>query len=245
MKPLVVFEDVTKRFGDNVVLDKLSMSFMKGQTHVICGRSGAGKSTLIRCINMLETVDAGRVYFDNYLVNKKNAQTIRKQVGMVFQHFNLFPHLSVLDNITLGPVKALKQPRNIVQARALKYLDQVGLADKKDALPYQLSGGQKQRVAIVRALAMEPVLILFDEPTSALDPEMIGEVLDVMRRLASNNAERTMIVVTHEMGFAKEAADMISFMDSGRIVETKSPAEFFEHPEHDSTRKFLQQILQV
>jgi ABC-type polar amino acid transport system ATPase subunit len=241
MKTIVEFESVTKRFGANVVIDNLSVPFYEGETHVICGRSGAGKSTLIRCINLLETIDGGLIRFEGIAVEKKNARRIRKRVAMVFQNFNLFPHLRVLDNLTLGPVKSLKASRRDAEEQAVHLLGQVGLEDKARAYPYQLSGGQKQRVAIVRSLVMNPDLILFDEPTSALDPEMIGEVLEVMKKLSGEG--RSMIVVSHEMGFAREAADRISFMSDGKLVETQTPENFFANPIHDSTRQFLSQIL--
>ena len=241
MSVLVNFDNVTKRFGDNVVLDSLSADFKKGETHIICGASGAGKSTIIRCINYLETINGGDIQFKGISVNKKVARKIRKKVTMVFQSFNLFPHLSILENALLGPVKSLGQSRKDVEGKVIEYLRRVGLEDKTNARPYQLSGGQQQRAAIVRALAMEPELILFDEPTSALDPEMIGEVLAVMKDLADEG--RSMIVVTHEMGFAKEAADQISFMDEGKLAVTKPPADFFNDPEHEGARRFLSQIL--
>ena len=241
MDVLVKFDKVIKRFGANVVLDQFSAKFFQGETHVICGRSGAGKSTIIRCINHLEPIHEGQILFEGIPVNKHNARKIRKKVTMVFQDFNLFPHLSILENAVLGPVRSLKQPRKAAVEKAMHYFERVGLSDKIAARPFMLSGGQKQRAAIVRALAMDPELILFDEPTSALDPEMIGEVLEVMRDLAKEG--RSMIVVSHEMGFAREAADKISFMDKGRLVETKPPKEFFENPEHESARQFLDQIL--
>ncbi len=241
MNTIVEFDRVTKRFGDNVVIDDLSVPFYEGETHVVCGRSGAGKSTLIRCINFLETIEEGCIRFKGTVVDKKNVRSIRKRVAMVFQNFNLFPHLSVIDNLTLGPVRSLGIPRREAEDQAMHFLKQVGLEDKRQAHPYQLSGGQKQRVAIVRSLAMKPDLILFDEPTSALDPEMIGEVLEVMKKLSLDG--RSMIVVTHEMGFAREAADRISFMSDGKLVETQAPKAFFSNPLHDSTRQFLSQIL--
>lgn len=241
MKTIVEFKGVTKQYGATVVIDDLSMRFYEGKTHVICGRSGAGKSTLIRCINHLESIQKGTISFENITVNKKNVRHIRKRVAMVFQNFNLFPHLRVLQNITLGPVKSLGTPRAEAEARAMDLLKQVGLEDKSRVYPYQLSGGQKQRVAIVRSLAMNPDLILFDEPTSALDPEMIGEVLEVMKRLSDEG--RSMIVVSHEMSFAREAADRISFMSDGKLVETRPPKDFFTNPQHADTQRFLAQIL--
>lgn len=241
MKTIVEFDKVTKRYGDHVVIDGLSVPFYEGQTHVICGRSGAGKSTLIRCINRLETIEGGTIRFKDMTVNKANARQIRKKVAMVFQNFNLFPHLKVIDNLILGPVKSLGVPRQQAKEEAILYLKKVGLEEKADIYPYQLSGGQKQRVAIVRSLVMKPELLLFDEPTSALDPEMISEVLDVMKLLSKEG--RSMIVVTHEMGFAREAADLISFMGDGKLVETQPPEIFFKKPEHKSTQLFLSQII--
>ncbi len=241
MKTIVEFDKVTKRFGDHVVIDSLSVPFYEGQTHVICGRSGAGKSTLIRCINRLESIEEGTIRFKGEAVNKNNVREIRKRVAMVFQNFNLFPHLKVIDNLTLGPMKALGVSRAEAEEQSIAYLKQVDLGDKIDNYPYQLSGGQKQRVAIVRSLMMKPDLLLFDEPTSALDPEMISEVLEVMKQLSREG--RSMIVVTHEMGFAREAADSISFMSDGKLVETQPPEVFFNNPEQENTRLFLSQII--
>lgn len=237
---LVLFQNVTKKFGDIIVLNSVTAEFYRGETHVICGPSGVGKSTLLRCINFLEKIDGGTIIFDGIPVNARTARAVRKRVAMVFQLFNLFPHLTVLQNAALGPVKVLKQPRKEVEDRVKSLLKRVGLGDRAMAYPYQLSGGQKQRAAIVRALAMNPELILFDEPTSALDPEMVGEVLEVMEDLAAEG--RSMIVVTHEMRFAKEAADRVSMMFDGRIVETKPPEKFFNNPEHPATQRFLRQI---
>ncbi|MBA7667179.1 Glutamine transport ATP-binding protein GlnQ [subsurface metagenome] len=241
MKALVEFENVTKQFGNLVVLNDLSAKFFERETHVVCGRSGAGKSTLIRCINYLEPINSGCIWFKSICVNKQNARKIRKRVAMIFQDFNLFPHLTILENATLGSMKALRQPRKEAEQKAKQYFERVGLTEKINAYPCQLSGGQKQRAAIVRALNMDPDLILFDEPTSALDPEMIGEVLNVMENLAKEG--RSMIVITHEMGFAKKAANRISLMDNGQLVETKLTTEFFDNPEHKSTRQFLSKIL--
>lgn len=238
---LVEFKNVHKRFGRTIVLQDFSYTFLEGYTHVICGRSGAGKSTLLRCINALEPIDSGSIYFREIPVSRKTAREVRKRVAMVFQQFNLFPHLTILENATLGPIHALGERKKEAEARARALLERVGIGDRADAYPAQLSGGQQQRAAIVRALCMNPELILFDEPTSALDPEMIGEVLDVMEDLAREG--RSMIVVTHEMGFAKEAADLVSFMENGRFIETHPPTEFFANPQFETTRRFLRQIL--
>ncbi len=237
---LVTFDGVTKSFGNHIVLDDLSIQFLEGETHVICGRSGAGKSTLIRCINYLERIDSGKIFFRDLEVNKTNAREIRKKVSMVFQEFNLFPHMTVLENATLGPIYTLKEPKDKAEKRALEFFERVGLKDKVNSYPYQLSGGQKQRAAIVRSLTMNPDLILFDEPTSALDPEMIGEVINVIKDLAKEGY--SIIIVTHEMNFALEAADKISFLDNGKILLTKPPKEFFQNPEYDTIRQFLRQI---
>lgn len=241
-KIIVEYKNVVKSFTPNlIVLDHLDMSFYEGETHVLCGRSGAGKSTLIRCINYLEKIDSGVILLEGEPVTRKTARDIRKKCAMVFQSFNLFPHMTILENAMLGPMKSLKKSKSEIIDSVEAYFEKVGLTEKMHALPGELSGGQKQRAAIVRALAMNPDLILFDEPTSALDPEMIGEVIDVMEKLADEG--RTMIVVTHEMGFAREAADKISFMDAGKVVVTKSPDEFFKNPGHESVERFLKQIL--
>jgi len=240
---IVELSNVTKRFGDLTVLKNVSMKIKRGEAHVICGKSGAGKSTLIRCINYLEPIDSGTIKFKGIEVNKHTAREVRKRVGMVFQTFNLFPHLTALENVILGPCKVLKQSKKTAISRAKELFEKVSLADKMSSYPRELSGGQQQRIAIIRALAMEPELMLFDEPTSALDPEMIKEVLDVIKEIAREGI--TMIVITHEMGFAKEVADKISFFHEGRILETKSPKEFFENPEYESTKRFLSQILSV
>jgi len=237
---LVSFDEVNKSFGNSIVLDHLSAQFFEGETHIILGRSGAGKSTLIRCINCLEKFDSGRLYFRDLEVNKKNAKEIRKRVSMVFQEFNLFPHLTILENAVLGPVNVLKEPKNKVEKRTMEFFERVGLKEKIHRYPYQLSGGQKQRAAIVRALNMNPDLILFDEPTSALDPEMIGEVTEVIKGLIKDG--RSMIIVTHEMDFALEAADRISFLEGGKFLLTKPSKEFFQDPEYDTIRQFLRQI---
>jgi ABC-type polar amino acid transport system ATPase subunit len=234
-------DGLVKRFGDLTVLDHVSFELHRQEVVVVCGPSGSGKSTFIRCINGLEANDGGTIRFNGTSITRKNLQEVRARVGMVFQSFNLFPHLTVLENVTISPVKILKRPKAEVVEEATALLEMVGVADKIAARPHQLSGGQQQRVAIVRALAMRPEVMLFDEPTSALDPEMIKGVLDIMRDLATKGM--TMIVVTHEMGFAKEVADRIAFFSHGQFVEVKPPQEFFAHPESEETRRFLGQIL--
>ena len=240
---LVELEAVTKRFGDNVVLDRIDLSIDRGQAVVVAGPSGSGKSTMLRCINGLETVDSGEVRFDGQSVASagKGIYDIRAEMGMVFQQFNLFPHKTVLQNITLGPIQVKDISEADAKARAKKLLDRVGIPEKSDSYPADLSGGQQQRVAIARALAMEPKLMLFDEPTSALDPEMIREVLDVMRDLAREGM--TMVVVTHEMGFAREVCDRIVFIDDGKIVEDAPPDDFFNHTKSDRAKEFVDKII--
>ncbi len=241
--PLVELCDVRKSFGDNVVLDGIDLAVAAGEAVVIAGPSGSGKSTLLRCINGLEEVDSGSVRFDGKLVDprSKSIGRIRADIGMVFQQFNLFPHMTVLENIALAPVKVKGVERAAAEARARELLQTVGIPEKADAAPADLSGGQQQRVAIARALAMDPKLMLFDEPTSALDPEMIREVLDVMRELARGGM--TMIVVTHEMGFAREVCDRIVFIDDGRIVEQGPPGEFFAAARSPRAREFVDKII--
>ena len=236
--------DVKKWYGDFQALKGITMDVAEGEVLVICGPSGSGKSTFIRCINRLEQHQDGQIFVDGIeLTNDlKNIETIRSEVGMVFQSFNLFPHLTVLQNITLAPVWVRKKSKTEAEAKAMELLERVGIPEQADKFPGQLSGGQQQRVAIARALAMEPKIMLFDEPTSALDPEMIKEVLDVMVELADEGM--TMICVTHEMGFAKKVADNVIFMDEGEIVETNTPDAFFNHPETDRLQLFLSQILQ-
>ena len=235
--------DLHKRFGKLHVLRGITFSVSAGEVVVLCGPSGSGKSTLLRCINMLEQPSSGQIMVDGTQITgrNQNVNEVRQRVGIVFQQFNLFPHLSVLDNITLAPMKAKKVPRTEAETLATQLLDRVGIPQKAHAFPAQLSGGQQQRVAIARALAMRPKAMLFDEPTSALDPEMIKEVLDVMRDLASDGM--TMIVVTHEMGFAREVADRVIFMDDGLIVEEGSAREFFATPREPRTRLFLSRVL--
>ena len=235
--------DVCKRFGDNEVLKGISLEVRKGDVKVIVGPSGSGKSTFLRCHNLLETPDSGEIWLDGELINggKCDINALRQRMGMVFQHFNLFPHKTILDNITRAPVKLKKTPRAEARDRAMELLSRVGLADKAKAYPSTLSGGQKQRLAIVRALAMDPEVMLFDEPTSALDPEMVGEVLDLMKQLAQSGM--TMLVVTHEMGFAREVANEVLFMDGGYILEKSEPSEFFGNPQNPRLRDFLSKVL--
>lgn len=232
-----------KWYGDFHVLKDINLDVEKGERIVICGPSGSGKSTLIRCINRLEEHQRGRIIVDNIeLTNDiKNIEKIRAEVGMVFQHFNLFPHLSILENLTLGPIWVRKVPKAEAEQTAMYFLQKVHIADQARKYPGQLSGGQQQRVAIARSLCMKPKVMLFDEPTSALDPEMVKEVLDVMIGLAEEGM--TMLVVSHEMGFAKSVAHRVLFMDSGQILEQNSPEEFFSQPRHERTRLFLSQIL--
>ncbi len=240
---MIRVEELQKRFGALHVLKGVNLEVQKGEVLVIIGPSGSGKSTLLRCINLLIEPDSGRVFLDGTQVNRRDIRPewVREQVGMVFQSFNLFAHLTALQNVTLGPVRVLGTDATAAEAQGRKLLVRVGLADKADAYPAQLSGGQQQRVAIARALAMNPKAMLFDEPTSALDPEYIREVLDVMAALARDGM--TMIVVTHEMGFASTAAKRILFMDAGRIIEEGSPEEIFHRPKQERTRMFVGKIL--
>jgi len=242
-RPLVVLEKVNKHFGPLHVLVDIDLEIQRGEVVVVLGPSGSGKSTLCRVINRLETIDSGRVLLDGVPLPEegKELAVLRSDVGMVFQSFNLFAHKTVLDNVTLGPVKVRRQPRAEAERRARALLDRVGIADQAGKLPAHLSGGQQQRAAIARALAMDPKVLLFDEPTSALDPEMINEVLDVMKELAREGM--TMVVVTHEMGFARHSANRVVFMDEGRVLEQASPDEFFAHPTTDRARDFLSKIL--
>ena len=240
---LVEIQDVRKSFGSNLVLDGIDLSVSTGEAVVVAGPSGSGKSTLLRCVNGLETIDGGDIRFDGRSVRDagKDLYKLRAEIGMVFQSFNLFAHKTVMDNITLGPIKVKGLSEEDAADLARRLLERVGIPEKADAFPADLSGGQQQRVAIARALAMEPKLILFDEPTSALDPEMIREVLDVMRDLARDGM--TMIVVTHEMGFAREVCDRIAFMDEGRIVEEGEPQVFFEEARSPRVKEFVDKIL--
>lgn len=235
---------LNKWFGDFHVLKDIDLDVARGERIVICGPSGSGKSTLIRCINRLEVHQKGTITVDGTELtgNLKNIEEVRRDVGMVFQHFNLFPHLTILENLTLAPQWVRKMPKHEAEQIARHYLERVRIPDQADKYPGQLSGGQQQRVAIARSLCMAPRIMLFDEPTSALDPEMIKEVLDVMIGLAEEDG-MTMLCVTHEMGFAREVADRIIFMDEGRIVEQAPPAQFFANPEHPRTQEFLSQIM--
>ncbi len=240
---IIVCREVNKWFGDFHVLRGISVTVQKGEVIVICGPSGSGKSTFIRTINRLEEHQKGDIIVDGIELSNdlRNIDAIRSEVGMVFQQFNLFPHLTVKDNVTLAPIWVRKQRKSEAEALAMQLLERVGIPEQAEKYPGQLSGGQQQRVAIARALAMQPKIMLFDEPTSALDPEMIKEVLDVMKELAETGM--TMLVVTHEMGFAREVADRIIFFDYGQLVEENTPENFFNNPEHDRTKLFLSQIL--
>jgi putative glutamine transport system ATP-binding protein len=240
---MIVFNHVNKFFGDFQVLKDINLTINQGEVVVVIGPSGSGKSTLLRCINHLETITDGTLTVNGISVGDKKTDInkLRRNIGMVFQHFYLYPHKTVLENITLAPMKVLGQSEKEAKETARHYLDKVGILEKAESYPSQLSGGQQQRVAIARGLAMNPEIMLFDEPTSALDPEMIGEVLDVMIALAREGM--TMVVVTHEMGFAREVADRIVFIDEGRILEEAVPAEFFENPREERARSFLSRIL--
>jgi polar amino acid transport system ATP-binding protein len=250
---MVEMLSVRKRFGSNEVLRGVSLEVKPGQVFCLIGPSGSGKSTLLRCINHLETINGGRIFVDGELMGYRAVGSTlhempaseialqRQHIGMVFQRFNLFPHLTALQNIIEAPIGVLGLSKEVATSEAAALLFQVGLADKADHYPSQLSGGQQQRVAIARALAMKPKLMLFDEPTSALDPELVGDVLAVMKQLAENGM--TMIVVTHEMGFAREVADVVAFMDNGSLVEIGSPSEVIDNPQHERTRAFIQSVL--
>ncbi len=241
----VLFEikDLCKSFGDNLVLDHISTEIRKGEVLVIVGPSGSGKSTFLRSLNLLEEPTGGSITFEGLNITdpKCNINKYRQKIGMVFQHFNLFPHKSILENMTLAPMKLLKKSKEEAESQAMELLRRVGLEEKANAYPSQLSGGQKQRIAIVRSLCMDPDVILFDEPTSALDPEMVGEVLTVMRDLAKQGM--TMAVVTHEMGFAKEVGTRVIFIDEGQIKEENTPEEFFSNPKNPRLREFLSKVL--
>ncbi len=238
-------ENLCKHFadGDIKALDHVSADIKKGEVVVVIGPSGSGKSTFLRCLNLLESPTEGTIWFDgcNITDRKTNINLHRQKMGMVFQHFNLFPHMTILDNMILAPTQLLHRSKRAATERAMALLERVGLADRANTYPNQLSGGQKQRVAIVRALAMEPEVMLFDEPTSALDPEMVGEVLDVMKELAASGM--TMVVVTHEMGFAREVATRVIFMDEGKILEENTPSELFSNPQNPRLKDFLSKVL--
>ncbi len=242
-EPIIDIRQMHKWYGDFHVLSDINLTVQSKERIVICGPSGSGKSTLIRCINRLEVHQRGQIFVNGTeLTNDiKNIEKVRAEVGMVFQHFNLFPHLSIVENLTLGPIWVRKTPKKEAEELAMMYLEKVHIAEQAKKFPGQLSGGQQQRVAIARSLCMKPKVMLFDEPTSALDPEMIKEVLDVMIDLAEEGM--TMLVVTHEMGFAKSVADRVMFMDYGQIVEQNTPREFFDNPQHERTKLFLSQIL--
>jgi len=240
---IIQINDVYKYFGNLCALDNISLDISPGEKVVVIGPSGSGKSTMLRSINRLETIDRGSIVIDGKDINDKtnDINAVRQELGMVFQSFNLFPHKTVLGNLMMAPMKLKKMTKEDAEKVALELLDKVGIREKANVYPQMLSGGQQQRVAIARALAMDPKIMLFDEPTSALDPEMIGEVLDVMTNLAKEGM--TMVCVTHEMGFAREVADKVIFMDKGKIIETGTPEHFFNNPEHDRTKLFLSQIL--
>ncbi|MEH7346402.1 amino acid ABC transporter ATP-binding protein [Bacillus sp. JJ1532] len=240
---MIRFASVNKYYGDFHVLKDINLEIKKGEVVVVIGPSGSGKSTMLRCINRLETITTGELTVNNLVVNDKKTDInqLRRNIGMVFQHFNLYPHKTVLENIIIAPTMVLKKSKEEAKETAMYYLEKVGIPDKAKSFPSQLSGGQQQRVAIARGLAMKPEIMLFDEPTSALDPEMVGEVLDVMKALAKEGM--TMVVVTHEMGFAKEVADRIVFMDQGQIVEEGIPAEFYANPKEERARTFLSRVL--
>ncbi|MHC5189236.1 amino acid ABC transporter ATP-binding protein [Enterococcus cecorum] len=243
METIIKVEHLSKKFGENEVLKDINYEIKQGEVVVIIGPSGSGKSTFLRCMNLLEIPTSGQILFEGQDITdpKNDIFKMREKMGMVFQNFNLFPNMSVLDNITLSPVKVKKENKQAAETYAKELLQTVGLPDKANAYPQSLSGGQQQRIAIARALAMKPDVMLFDEPTSALDPEMVGEVLGVMQRLAKEGM--TMVIVTHEMGFAKEVGDKIVFMDGGYIVEEGTPEEVFGNPQHNRTKDFLSNVL--
>ena len=243
METIIKVEHLSKKFGENEVLKDINYEIKQGEVVVIIGPSGSGKSTFLRCMNLLETPTSGQILFEGQDITDPTNDIfkMREKMGMVFQNFNLFPNMSVLDNITLSPVKVKKENKQAAETYAKELLQTVGLPDKANAYPQSLSGGQQQRIAIARALAMKPAVMLFEEPTSALDPEMVGEVLGVMQRLAKEGM--TMVIVTHEMGFAKEVGDKIVFMDGGYIVEEGTPDEVFGNPQHNRTKDFLSKVL--
>ena len=240
---MIKVKNLHKKFGNLTVLDGIDEHIEQGEVVVVIGPSGSGKSTFLRCLNLLETASDGEIYVDDIQINapKVNVNEVRQKMGMVFQQFNLFPHLTIMDNITLAPVLLKKMTKAEAVRRGQELLERVNLAEKADAYPAQLSGGQKQRVAIARALAMNPEIMLFDEPTSALDPEMVGEVLDVMKDLAKSGM--TMVIVTHEMGFAREVASRVLFIDQGQVMESGTPEEVFNNPKNERTQLFLSKVL--
>jgi len=240
---MIRIKNLHKSFNDLEVLSGIDEQINDGEVVVVIGPSGSGKSTFLRCLNMLEKPDSGEIYIDDEQINSNEADVnkIRQKMGMVFQHFNLFPHLTVMKNITLAPVKLKKMTKEEAIGKGNELLEIVGLAEKADSYPAQLSGGQKQRIAIARSLAMEPEIMLFDEPTSALDPEMVGEVLDVMKNLAKSGM--TMVVVTHEMGFAREVGTRVLFMDEGKVIERGTPEQIFDNPQNERTKQFLSKVL--
>ncbi len=245
-RPIIRLEDVRKSFGDNLVLDGIDLEVAPAEVLVVIGPSGSGKSTLLRCVNLLEPIQGGRIFFEGEEITAKgvDVSAVRQRIGIVFQQFNLFPHLTVMDNLTLAARRIRKLPRAVAEGRARELLETVGLPEKASQHPHQLSGGQQQRVAIARALMMSPAVMLFDEVTSALDPELVGEVLVVMRDLARGHGT-TMLVVTHEMQFAREVGDRVIFMDSGRIVEQGRPTDILDNPREERTRRFLRRSLQL
>ena len=245
MKEKILVENLVKKYGDNTVLNNINVSIAEGEVVCVIGPSGSGKSTFLRCLNRLEEPTSGDIIVDGaHLMDKNtNINAVRQHIGMVFQHFNLFPHLSVLENIILAPMDLKNASRQEAEKNAIRLLETVGLADKKDMYPDNLSGGQKQRVAIARALAMNPDVMLFDEPTSALDPEMVGDVLNVMKDLAKQGM--TMVIVTHEMGFAKEVANRVMLIDGGNFLEDGTPEQIFTNPKHERTKDFLDKVLNI
>jgi len=245
MKEKILVENLVKKYGDNTVLNNINVSIAEGEVVCVIGPSGSGKSTFLRCLNRLEEPTSGDIIVDGaHLMDKNtNINAVRQHIGMVFQHFNIFPHLSVLENIILAPMDLKNASRQEAEKNAIRLLETVGLADKKDMYPDNLSGGQKQRVAIARALAMNPDVMLFDEPTSALDPEMVGDVLNVMKDLAKQGM--TMVIVTHEMGFAKEVANRVMFIDGGNFLEDGTPEQIFTNPKHERTKDFLDKVLNI
>ena len=245
MAEKILAEHLVKKYGDNTVLNDINVSIQEGDVVCVIGPSGSGKSTFLRCLNQLEEATSGDIIIDGANLTDKNTNInkVRQHIGMVFQHFNLFPHLSIMENITLAPTDLGRLSKKEAEEKAIKLLDTVGLADKKDSYPESLSGGQKQRVAIARALAMNPDIMLFDEPTSALDPEMVGDVLNVMKKLAKQGM--TMVIVTHEMGFAKEVANRVMFIDGGNFLEDGTPEQIFQNPQNERTKDFLDKVLNI